>query len=236
MQIHEITQQKIDEGLGSALGGLAGKVAAGAGALAQKFNPAAGFKAGYAQPVRTQQTAMMGKKVADIWANYATQLKTATPDPARYADLYEKSLTAFVQKNLLGGQAINYATNKQELTKLIDDITDNRDNPTEVAKLVPKLVQQATITQQDVAQTQSMIKVVSLQPAVLQYRNTNYAQNQQGDWANQTTGRVPDESFQAFLDQEYIKAGGSAPTSSIAPATPLGQNTQRVTRRRAGTA
>lgn len=235
MQIHEITQRRVDEGLGSTLGGFAGKLAAGAGNLAQKINPAAGFKSAYTQPVRAQQTSILGKKVSDIWANYAQELKAATPDPTRYADLYAKSLTAFVQKNLLGGQSISYATNKQELTKLIDDITDNRDNPTEVAKLIPKLVQQATLTQQDVEQTQSMIKVVSLQPAVLQYRNTNYAQNQQGDWANQTTGRVPDESFQAFLDQEYIKAGGSAPTTSIAPAAPMGQNNQRVTRRRAGT-
>jgi hypothetical protein len=35
----------------------------------------------------------------------------------------------------------------------------------------------------------------------------NYAQNQEGNWANQQTGRVPDESFQAFLDQEVAKAG-----------------------------
>jgi hypothetical protein len=238
MQIHEITQQKIDEGLGSALGGLAGKVAAGAGALAQKFNPAAGFKAGYAQPVRAQQTAMMGKKVADIWANYATQLKTATPDPTRYADLYEKSLTAFVQKNLLSGQSINSATNKQEIIKLISDITDNRDNPTEVATLVPKLVQQATVSQQEI--DQPMVKIVSLRPAaILQYRNVDYAQDSNGQWANQRTGRVPDESFQAFLDNELAKASGAptptTPRPAATSATPLGQNTQRSTRRRPGT-
>lgn len=235
MQIHEITQRRVDEGLGSALGGFAGKMAAGAGKLAQKINPVAGFKTAYNQPVRAQQTSVLGKKVANIWANYAQELKAATPDPTRYADLYEKSLTAFVQKNLLGGQAINTATNKQEITALISDITNDRDNPQEVAKLLPKLVQQATVSQQDVAQTQSVTKVISLQPAVLQFRNVNYAIDNNGQWANQTNGRVPDESFQAFLDQELIKAGGSAPTASIPPATPLGQNTRRSTRRRVGT-
>jgi hypothetical protein len=237
MQIHEITQRKLDEGIGSALGGLAGKVAAGAGALAQKFNPAAGFKAAYNQPVRTQQTAMLGQRVSQIWASYAQQLKTATPDPTRYADLYEKSLTAFVQKNLLSGQSINSITNKQEIIKLISDVTDARDNPQEVAKLVPKLVQQAAVSQQEL--DQPAVKVVSLVPAaILQYRNIDYAQDSQGQWANQRTGRVPDESFQAFLDNELAKASGApSPTAQArTQKSPLGQNNRPSTRRRPGTA
>jgi hypothetical protein len=44
---------------------------------------------------------------------------------------------------------------------------------------------------------------------VIQYRGANYALNQGGDWANQTTSKVPDESFQAFLDSEARKAGVS---------------------------
>jgi len=239
MQIHEITQCKLDEGLGNLLGKAAGGIAKGANWLAQKTSPVGDFKRAYTGSMASQQTAMLGKKVADIWARYDQQLRAATPDPTQYADLYPKSLAAFVQKNLLGGQSLSYATNKQQINQLISDITNNRDNPQKVAQGMAKLVQQAAVSQQDVNQTQGLAKVVSVQPAVIQYRNVNYAIDNNGQWANQTTGRVPDESFQAFLDQELIKAGGSAPTGSTvasAPSTsPLGQNVRRSTRKRPGT-
>jgi len=237
MQIHEITQGRVDEGIGSFLGNVAGKVAAGASKLGQALSPKSDFKSAYGNQMQAQQTAMLGKKVADIWANYDKQLRAATPDPNQYADLYPRSLSAFVQKNLLGGQSLSYATNKQQINQLIADITSNRDNPQKVAQGIAKLVQQAAVSQQDVTQSQGLAKVVSVQPAVIQYRNVNYAIDNNGQWANQTTGRVPDESFQAFLDQELIKAGGSAPTGSTAPASPssLGQNTKRSTRKRPGT-
>lgn len=237
MQIHEITQGRVDEGLGSLLGKAAGGISRGANWLAQKVSPVGDFKSAYTASKIPQQTAMLAKKVADIWANYDKQLRAATPDPNQYADLYPKSLSAFVQKNLLGGQSLSYATNKQQINQLISDITSNRDNPQKVAQGIAKLVQQAAVSQQDVNQTQGLAKVVSVQPAVIQYRSVNYAIDNNGQWANQTTGRVPDESFQAFLDQELIKAGGSAPTSSTAPATPqsIGTNTKRSTRKRPGT-
>lgn len=237
MQIHEITQSKLNEGIGSFLGNVAGKVVAGAGKLGQALSPKSDFKSAYSNQMQAQQTAMLGKKVADIWANYDKQLRAATPNPNQYADLYPKSLSAFVQKNLLGGQSLSYATNKQQINQLISDVTSNRDNPQKVAQGIAKLVQQAAVSQQDVNQTQGLAKVVSVQPAVIQYRSVNYAIDNNGQWANQTTGRVPDESFQAFLDQELIKAGGSAPIGSTAPAAsqPLSQNTRRSTRKRPGT-
>ena len=78
-----------------------------------------------------------------------------------------------------------------------------------IAKFPSQLVKQAALSQPDISRgTQSLAKVVSINPTVIQYRSINYAQNQQGDWANQQTGRVPDESFQAFLDQELTRAGG----------------------------
>lgn len=241
MQIHEITKPKDGDQVNEVLGGLgrlAGKVASGVGSMTQKLNPLGGFTSGYKQAKTAGQTAMLGKKVADIWGAYVERLKATAPDPARYEDLYQKSLQAFVQKNLLGGQNINYAVNRQELNKLIDDITAQRDNPRAVATLIPKLVQQASVSQQDVSQGQSLVKVVSVNPAVIQYRNINYAINNTGEWANQTTGRVPDESFQAFFDQELSKAGGVAPSPTNTPtsASPLGQNVRRASRRRPGTA
>lgn len=209
MQIHEITKTKIDEGVGSFLGNVAGKVSAGAKNLGQKFSPKSDFKSAYANQMKAQQVAMLGKKVAQVWNNYAQQLKATTPDPARYATLYQQALTAFVQKNLLKGQAISTAINKQEINQAITDIASAKDNPQQVASLMNKLVQQASVSQQDpsISTTGSLVKIISTNPTVIQYRNVDYAQNANGDWANQKTQRVPDESFQAFLDTEARKAG-----------------------------
>ena len=209
MQIHEITQRKLDEGLGSFLGNVAGKVAAGAGKLGQAISSGGDFKSAYGNQIKTQQTAMLGKKVSDIWASYVEQLKAATPDPARYNTMYQQSLTAFVQKNLLAGQSINSAINKQEITQLITQITAAKDNPQQVATLIPKLVQQASVSQQDATRQglSSLVKVLSTNPAVIQYRTVSYAQNSQGDWADQRNGNVPDEAMQRFLDQEARLAG-----------------------------
>lgn len=233
MQIHEITQTKLDEGLGNFLGKAAGKVAAGAKNLGQKMSVAGDFKNAYANQQKGQQTAMLGKKVAQIWANYVEQLKASTTDPARYATMYQQALTAFVQKNLLGGQSINTAINKQEINQLISQISAAKDNSQQVATLIPKLVQQASVSQQDVTGgAQQLAKVISTEPAVIEYRGNTYAINDNGEWSNQKTGKVLDQSFQAFMDQELTKAGGSAPapgTVTTPQPTP-----RRVSRKRQG--
>jgi len=207
MQIHEITNAQLKEGLGSFLGNVAGKVAGGINKVAGAISPVGAAKNAYSSAVRPQQTAMLGKKVAQIWANYVEQLKAATPDPARYNTMYQQALTAFVQKNLLGGQPISSAINKQEITQLITQITSAKDNPQQVATLIPKLVQQASVSQQNAQGIGSLVKVISTNPAVIQYRNISYAQDSHGDWADQRTGNVPDESMQRFLDQEARLAG-----------------------------
>lgn len=147
------------------------------------------------------------KKAVPAWDSYAKRLKAMTPDPARYTQLYQQALTAFVQKNLMANQPIDNAINKREILQLISDITANADNPQQVSSQFAKLIQQAGLSQQDTSRGVVLAKVVSTNPTVIQYRNVNYAQNQEGNWANQQTGRVPDESFQAFLDQEATKAG-----------------------------
>jgi len=191
MQIHEITQRKIAEagGFGSFLSGLTG-------VLTDKFsNPG--------QP----NIAAINKKITKVWSDYAQQLKAATPDPGRYDTLYQQTLTAFVQKNLLGGQPINSAINKQEITKMISAIADAKEDPQQVATLMPKLIQQTMLSQQNVTNADG-IKIISTQPAVIEFRNVVYAQNDKGEWANQKTGRVLDGPTQDFFDQELARAGG----------------------------
>jgi hypothetical protein len=149
------------------------------------------------------------KKAVPAWDSYAKNLKSMTPDPARYKQLYQQSLAAFVQKNLLAGQSISSAINKQEITQLITQITAAEDNPQQVASLFGQLVKQAAMSQQDATRQglSSLVKVLSTNPAVIQYRTVSYAQNSQGDWADQRTGNVPDEAMQRFLDQEARLAG-----------------------------
>ncbi len=203
MQIHELTQlneQGILQGIKSA--------AAGAKGAVQGF-----------QQARQDRTVQQGvQNVSDravkAWSQYAKQLKTANPDPVRYAELYKQALMAFVQKNLLKGQPIANAINRQEITQLIDAMTAQADNPTAITNLFPKLVQQAATSQTDVTSGvgQLQVKVVNPDPAVLQFRNKTYIINDRGEWADQITGSVMDQSFQAFLDQQLAKAVPNAQT------------------------
>jgi hypothetical protein len=210
MQIHEITNKQIDEGLmdfaKSAAGALGRGVAAvgrGANAIASPFTA---VKGAYQQGAGTSNAQLIATKAAKVWEQYVANLKATTPDPARFATLYRQALLAFVQKNFLGGQPLNTAINKQELTQIVDAISAN---PQQATQLFPKLVQTALASQQNINATSPLIKIISTNPPVIQYRTANYALNQQGEWANQTTKKVPDESFQAFLDQEARKAGVS---------------------------
>lgn len=216
MQIHEITKRKIVEagGFSSFMSGLTG-------GLTDKFSTSG-------QP----NVAAMNKKITKVWTDYAQQLKDVTPDPAKYDTLYQQTLTAFVQKNLLAGQPINNAINKQEINQMISAIVSAKDDPQQVATLMPKLIQQTALSQQDVtAGTQQLAKVINMTPDIIEYRGITYSVNDNGEWANQRTGKVPDQSFQAFMDQELIKAGGSAPTPNNTPSGE-GPSPRRVSRTR----
>jgi len=207
MQIHELTQlneQGILQGIKSA---------------------AQGYQQAKQDRITQQGIQGVADKATRAWAQYAKQLKATNPDPVRYAQLYKQALTAFVQKNLLKGQPIANAINKQEITQLIDAVAAQADNPTAVTNLFPKLVQQAATSVTDVnsSQGQLMVKVINPDPAVLQFRNRTYIINDKGEWADQRSGTVPEPSFQGFLDQELAKAVPNAqqqltPQQSTSPA------------------
>jgi hypothetical protein len=163
MQIHEITKSNVDEGLGSTLGGLAGKISAGASSLGQKISPTGDFKAAYNEKLRSQQTKMVADKAYKAWTNYAQQLRAAIKDPAklqafdnRTDDLYKKSLTAFAQKNLLGGAYMPNLTNKTDILALIDKLSEPKPgtgivkealDPATEKDLFTQLVAQGTLSQ-----------------------------------------------------------------------------------------
>jgi hypothetical protein len=146
------------------------------------------------------------KKAMPAWDNYAKRLKSMTPDPARYKQLYQQSLSAFVQKNLLGNQPIDSAINKREITQLIADITAAEDNPQQVASLFGQLTKQAAMSQQDTTRNMSMVKIISQNPMVVQFRNKTYilssTPGQEGEWTDQATGKTLDPTWQAYLDNQ----------------------------------
>jgi len=74
MQIHELTQTRLDEGLGSALGGAAGKAVSGVknvgSAIASPFKDASqSYKSGRAD----QTISMLADKTERAWQNYSVQ-------------------------------------------------------------------------------------------------------------------------------------------------------------------
>lgn len=212
MQIHELNEAGILQGIKGAASGVKGAVQ--------------GFQQGRKQRLDAQQLEQTAGIASRAWNKYAAQLKAATPDPTRYQQLYKQALQAFVQKNLLKGQTIANSINRQEITQLIDSITAQANNPTAVTQLFSNLVQQSALAQPDTAASgaQTLVRVVNPDPAVLQFRNKTYIINDQGEWADQVTGAVADQSFQAFLDQELAKAVPNAQQQ----LTPQNKTTQPV--------
>ena len=122
MQIHEITQRKLDEGLGSFVGGLAG----GASNIAKKvvgaISPGDDAKSAYASAVRPQQIQMLADKVYTGWKQYEKTLLQSNPD-ARTSGMYQQALLAFVTKNLLGGQYLPNVINRRQIEALVQQLS-----------------------------------------------------------------------------------------------------------------
>ena len=132
MQIHEITQRKLDEGLGSFVGGLAGGIANVAGDVMGAISPGGDAKSAYASAVRPQQIKMLADKAYTGWKQYEKTLLQSNPD-ARTGDMYYQSLLAFVTKNLLGGQYLPNVINKNQIIALVKQLSQSE----ETAKTPP---------------------------------------------------------------------------------------------------
>jgi hypothetical protein len=195
MQIHEINQPvKLAEGFFSNIGNAV------------------------TQSKQQRQVSSVTDKAFRAWDKYAQNLKANTPDPARYEQLYRQTLESFVQKNLLGGNRIEYAINQQEIDQLINNITAARDDNNQVARLFSQLVQQSALSQQQASSrsrtpaatnAKSQVTVINKDPALVQFKNVNYVINDQGEWIGLNNSRVVPQSFQQFLDDELNKALGT---------------------------
>ena len=230
MQIHEITNNtkpQLDEALPNwmdpaVIAQKASQVGQGIKNIGQNVKSTyAPAQQAYKSRQQTKAAGNVQAKATAAWDNYVQQLKATTPDPVRYQQLYKQALISFVQKNLLRGQSIANAINNQEITQAINAITAARDNPQQVAQLFPQLIQQSALAQPDSATAaQLLVRVINPDPAVIQFRNKIYIINDRGDWADQVTGAVPDQSFQVFLDSELAKVTPTAQAQTAAKPAP----------------
>ena len=128
---------KLDEGFGSAIGGLAGKVAGGINkvgtAVASPFRDAA---AGYRGGKVDAKTASIADKAYRAWSAYRQQLDKAAGGQADPKTL-EKQLLAFVSKNLLGGKQLSNLINKDQILKLVKQIATGGQLQQAPAKTAP---------------------------------------------------------------------------------------------------
>lgn len=110
MQIHEVTNKKLDEGLLDM-----GKAA---------WSAAKGGATAYKDARMDQRVAAVADKAYKSWATYKKNLDkfyAQKGKPATPAE-YEKALMSFVQKNLLGGQQISSLTTKDDIVGLVKQI------------------------------------------------------------------------------------------------------------------
>jgi len=117
MQIHELTLPRLNEGLASTLGGLAGRARA-----ATMGSGSSAFTATMNDPVRQKQIQMLANKSYQAWKAYEKTLLQSNPD-ARQTPMYEQALLAFVTKNLLGGQYLPNVINKQQIMNLVKTLS-----------------------------------------------------------------------------------------------------------------
>lgn len=155
MQIHEITQTQLDEGVGSFLGGVVGGVSNIANKLVGAVSPVGPAKDAYASAVRPQQIQMIRDKVYTTWKQYEKTLLQANPD-ARATGMYQKALLAFVTKNMLGGQYLPSVINRQQIETLVKQLSGS-EAVTEADEVVVGAVKPGAPTPAERAKLQARI-------------------------------------------------------------------------------
>jgi hypothetical protein len=152
MQIHEITQHNDtllaevtlpSEWLGQKAKGAASSVASGiknfGGAVADTARDigsvAQGGKDAFRQAGQERKIQQTTDKAYSTWTNYADQLEKSV-DPAdrvafdnRTDGYYEKALLAFVNKNLLGGMYLPNVANKDQILKIVKQLSAPKISP-----------------------------------------------------------------------------------------------------------
>ena len=134
MQIHELTQKQLNEGPLDFAQNVAGKIGAGVAAVRGAgqgvSNAVSGVTTAYQQAQMGQKYTAMADKAQKAWTVFVTQLENSITDPAQKAAFinrtdgrYQKTLQAWVEKNLLAGQYLPNFTNKDQLLAIIKKLS-----------------------------------------------------------------------------------------------------------------
>jgi len=114
MQIHEITNTQLAEGL-----------------LDTVKSAVSGAQAGYRASQGNRTAQMIADKAYPIWAAYAKRLEQSITDPTakqafdnRSDGLYQRALMAFVQQNLLKNVRIDDTINKDQIKAVIQKLSE----------------------------------------------------------------------------------------------------------------
>jgi hypothetical protein len=127
MQIHEITNTQLDEGL-----------------LDKVKSAVSGAKTGYKASQGNRAVQLIADKAYPIWAAYAKRLEQSITDPTakqafnnRTDGMYQKALTAFVQQNLLKNVRIDDAINKEQIKGVIQKLSEPKIAPATPTPVAP---------------------------------------------------------------------------------------------------
>jgi hypothetical protein len=139
MQIHEITQIKLNEGL-----------------LDTVKSAFTGAKTGYKVSQGNRAVQAIANKAYPMWLAYEKRLEQSITDPTakqafndRTDGLYQRALTAFVQQNFLRNVRIDDTINKDQIKDLILKLSEPKIAVTKSAPVAPatpaKTTQSSTI-------------------------------------------------------------------------------------------
>lgn len=107
----------------------------------------------YGKKTTDQALKELSDKSFKIWTEYVQRLENSITDPVkknqfiqRTDNLYQNSLMAFVQKNLLKGQDFRRLLNKQEISKLISQLSNpGNSSPAQAKPIWDQLIQQTSL-------------------------------------------------------------------------------------------
>ena len=158
MQIHELTQPRLDEAVGSTLGQQVGGAVSAVKNLGSRIaSPLKNIKQGYQTGRRDQQIAMLSDRLERAWQQYSAQWAKSQGGqytaqqgmmPVTLYPAWKQALTAFVQKNLLLGMQYSRLQNASQFDSLIDQIINaNSADPAAQKKLWNDLTLAASVAQ-----------------------------------------------------------------------------------------
>lgn len=215
MQIHELTQNPVKKPMNEGLLDRA----------REYISPTMTDKG--TTTAQEEKIHQLATKAQSAWNGFVQKYSASLDDPQEKTDylsnadgLMEQQFTEFVERNLLGKQPINRFANANKIKSLVDQIVGSESpnalhpapqpQPSTVSKptsaaptAAPQPVAPAAEPQVAVHVSPRGTTISAGEPHTLTYKGKEYVVDDDGDWANLSTGRkVRLEALAKFLDSE----------------------------------